>query len=654
MQLTKQILLLLLSYSILLLVGCGDNNVIDKGTFQLNTARIGNASILSETEVSKSPNIVLVFSTSINTATIGSNIELLQGNTAIDLVFSTGDQDKLITLTPAQEFMESTEYQLVIKDGLLAVDESGFPGIILTFSIGVGKLEVVSFTHENSDLLPAANNLDITNQPVFELELSASVAPGELESEIIIVGESNYLFSVTELADRKYEITVLDEIPSLSKFNILLKSTLGASIDREFDLVSYQLYTKVSDIPFYPIISDEDLMTLVQEQTFKYFWDFGHPVSGMARERNTSGDVVTSGGTGFGLMAMIVAVERGFITREEALGRWNKIVNFLESADRFHGVWPHWMNGVSGEVIPFSTFDNGGDLVETAFLIEGLLCVRQYLDPTNSDENTLIETINELWLGVEWSWYQRGGQDQLYWHWSPNYEWQMNLQISGHNETQIIYTLAAASPTFGIDKDVYTNGYAKNGQFANGNTFYGYDLPLGYGMGGPLFFAHYSYLGMDPRKLKDEYADYWTQNVNHTLINRAYCIDNPKNFVGYSASCWGLTASDNHQGYNAHSPTNDLGVVTPTAALSSIVYTPEESLEAMRHFYFYLGEKLWGEYGFYDAFNPSEGWVASSYLAIDQGPIICMIENYRTGLLWDLYMSAPEVQDGLDKLEFTY
>jgi hypothetical protein len=152
---------------------------------------------------------------------------------------------------------------------------------------------------------------------------------------------------------------------------------------------------------------------------------------------------------------------------------------------------------------------------------------------------------------------------------------------------------------------------------------------------------------LDPTNLDDTYADYWEQNVSHSEINYNYCVSNSKDFVGYSEDCWGLTASDNHTGYSAHSPTNDLGVITPTAALSSFPYTPDQSMKVLKFFYYTLGDRLWGEYGFYDAFNITEGWTADSYLAIDQGPIIIMIENYRTELLWDLFMSAPEVQQGL-------
>ena len=255
---------------------------------------------------------------------------------------------------------------------------------------------------------------------------------------------------------------------------------------------------------------------------------------------------------------------------------------------------------------------------------------------------------------MEWDWFTQGGEEVLYWHWSPDFGWEMNHAIRGHNETLITYVLAASSPTHSIDSLVYHKGYARDGELMNGSSYYGIKLPLGDELGGPLFFSHYSFLGLDPRNLEDQYANYWEQNKNPPLITRQYCMENPNSVLGYSADCWGLTASDNHQGYSAHSPTNDLGVITPTAAISSIPYTPEYSIQAIRHFYYELGEDLWGEYGFYDSFNMTEEWWADSYLAIDQGPIVVMIENYRTGLLWDLFMSAPEVSQGLRKLGFSF
>jgi hypothetical protein len=279
--------------------------------------------------------------------------------------------------------------------------------------------------------------------------------------------------------------------------------------------------------------------------------------------------------------------------------------------------------------------------------------MRQYLDGSVPAEQLLVGRINTLVNAVEYTWFTRG-ENVLYWHWSPDYGWAMNMQIRGYNETLITYIVAACSPTFAISKAVYQQGYARNGGIRNGNIYYGYVLPLGESYGGPLFFTQYSFLGLDPRNLSDTYASYWQQNVNQTLINRSYCINNPRNYLGYSTDCWGLSACDIPFGYEANSPTNDNGVIAPTAALSSMAYTPAESMKALHHYYYILGNRLFGDYGFYDAFDETEGWWASSTLAIDQGPIICMIENYRTGLLWNLFMSNPEVNTGLTALGFTH
>ena len=454
--------------------------------------------------------------------------------------------------------------------------------------------------------------------------------------------------------NRKVVINSLSPLDHFSKYFLYVSNSVMGENKEKFQGFETEFYTALDSLPKFENISDVELLNLVQKQTFKYFWDFGHPTSGMARERNTSGDVVTSGGTGFGLMSLLVGINRGFITRNEGVARIEKIVDFLSLADRFHGAWPHWMNGVTGETVPFSPKDNGGDLVETAFLVNGLLTVRQFLDPLNADELQLIDKLNGLWEEVEWDWYTRDGEKKLYWHWSPEFNWDMNMPIQGYNEALIVYVLAASSPTHAIDAEVYHQGWARNGDMVNNKTYYDLVLPLGFEYGGPLFFAHYSFLGLDPRNLQDTYANYWTQNLHHSLINKAYCVDNPLNYVGYSGKMWGLTASDNHEGYSAHSPTNDLGVITPTAAISSLPYTPENSMEAIRFFYYTLGDKLWGDYGFYDAINITEGWVADSYLAIDQGPIVVMIENYRTGMLWDLFMSCPEIPRGLQLLGFQY
>ena len=404
-------------------------------------------------------------------------------------------------------------------------------------------------------------------------------------------------------------------------------------------------------------LSDSALLDVVQRQTFRYFWDFGHPVSGLACERsnksfNYGNEVVTIGGSGFGIMGMIVASERKWITRDQADDRMLKILHFLSKADSFHGVFPHWLNGETGKVIPFGRKDDGADLVETSYLFEGLLCARQYYNADNAKEHDIRNMINGLWNDIEWDWFTRHGKDVLYWHWSPNNGWAMNFPIHGFNECLITYILAGSGTRYPVSPAVYHKGWAQGNFFKNGNTYYGYKLPLGFADGGPLFFSQYSFMGLDPKGLKDEYADYWEQNQNHTLINHAYCVDNPKKFKGYGENCWGLTASDNFEGYDAHSPTNDLGVISPTAALSAFPYTPKYSMQALRHFYYDLGDKIWGEYGFTDAFSESHNWYGKSYLAIDQGPIVVMIENYRSGLMWNLFMSCPEVKAGLKRLNF--
>lgn len=416
-------------------------------------------------------------------------------------------------------------------------------------------------------------------------------------------------------------------------------------------------------------LSREALLDTVQKQTLKYFWDYAEPNSGMARERyhpdgeypKNDSHVVTTGGSGFGLMAIVSGIERKWIERDSAVARLDKIADFLDNAPRFHGVWPHWLNGETGEVQAFSDKDNGGDLVETSFLAQGFIVVREYLKNGNEEEKTVAAKYDELWKGIEWEWYTNN-KNGLYWHWSPDYQWEMDFMIEGYNECLITYVMAAASPDHAIDAKAYHDGWARSGDIVSDKEAYGIPLILKHNTrgdkAGPLFWAHYSYLGLNPKGLEDKYANYWDLNVNHTRINYEYTQENPNNFETYNENSWGLTASYTRNendgiGYTAHSPDTDRGVVSPTAAISSIPYTPELSLNAMRYFFEDQNELLWGPAGFYDAFSlEGEDWVAPKYLAIDQGPQVVMIENYRSGLIWDLFMGAQEVQNGLEKLGF--
>jgi len=407
-------------------------------------------------------------------------------------------------------------------------------------------------------------------------------------------------------------------------------------------------------------VTDEALLDMTQRYTTRYFYEFAQPQTGMARERSNDphGDIVTTGGTGFGIMALIAGAERKYVTRPETDRQLEKMISFLEKAERFHGAWAHWYDAGTGKPFSFSQYDDGGDLVETAFLMQGLLTARAWLGNGSTGEQQLAGRITHLWETVEWNWYTNG-KDTLYWHWSKNYGWKMNHPITGFDETLITYVLAASSPTYPIEQSVYDKCYTNSGYYLNGKSYYGIKLDLGMAYGGPLFFTHYSFLGLNPNGLTDKYTNYFERNKAQVLIHQAYAIDNPGKQVGYGADCWGFTSSDDPlTGYSSHHPgtADENGTIAPTAALSSIVYTPEASMKALRHFYLDMGNRLFGKYGFYDAFNQgmAEGQqVVHSYLAIDEGPIAVMIENYRSGLLWRLFMSNQEIHQGLRKLGFS-
>ena len=500
------------------------------------------------------------------------------------------------------------------------------------------------------------NYTNLNSSPVIKISFSAALNHASVANSVTLKNAAGTAVTYTTSFEDNDNTLVItpSALQPITKYTLNVSTDLKSAANGNLlSPVTVQLITAIDPTDKFPAISDDQLLNLVQQQTFKYFWDFGHPTSGLARERNTSGDVVTTGGSGFGIMALVVAVNRQFISRADGLTRMQKIVGFLKNtAQKFHGAFPHWLNGATGAVVPFSQQDDGADLVETSYLMEGLLTARQYFNASSADETALRNDINTLWNGVEWDWFRQNGQNTLYWHWSPNYGWSGNMQINGWNEALITYVLAASSTTHPIPKSVYDNGWAQNGAIKNGNSYYGIQLPLGPAYGGPLFFAHYSFLGINPTGLTDAYANYETQNKAHALINFNYCKTNPKSYYGYSENCWGLTASDINGGYTASSPTNDVGVIAPTAAISSLPYTPTQSMQALRFFYYKLGDKIWGQYGFTDAFSLNDAWFADSYLAIDQGPIIVMIENYRSGLLWNLFMSCPEVKTGMKTLGF--
>jgi hypothetical protein len=639
----------------IILFSCRKDTSSDKngGIIQLISAQIGTSSLILNSTVKDVPNdqpIGFSFSSAVDTTSLHKIITIKNlAGAAVAYTYSAVSSSSSLTLTPSSHLQYSTGYNLAISSAFRSTTGETFPGVQFRFTTISGSMLIDSILINGQSMTSSSiQNID-PKKINIKVAFSQPLDPVNYKSSFLFTGPS---LTLTLSSDKKTVLaTNTVKAKGLTKYAFSVSASLTSEGGFIFGGFSSDFYTAIDSTYLFQQLSDNDLMTLVQQQTFKYFWDFGHPSCGMARERNSSGDVVTTGGSGFGIMAMIVAMERGFITRADGLLRLNKILGFLETSDRFHGVWPHWLNGVTGKTVPFSAKDNGGDLVETSYMIQGLLCMRQYLNPAVTAEKAEIDRINNLYNSVEFDWFTNG-EKTLYWGWSPDYGY--NLKIQGYNETLITYVTAASSPTHSITADVYENGYANNGGIKNGRSYYGYVLPLGSDYGGPLFFTQYSFLGLDPRHLKDKNADYWVQNVNQSLINWAYCKANPRKYPGYGAAIWGLTASDNPWGYNAQSPANDLGVITPTAAISSIVYTPVQALNALKTDYYFLGDHLWGSYGFYDAFDITEGWWANSTLAIDQGPIICMIENYRTALLWNLFMSASEVQNGLTKLGFTY
>ncbi len=642
-----------------LLIGwsCKKAKEANPGVLHLGWAKVGSTTLSQQTANRNMPvdsTITISFNNKLDTGTVRTGIQLVksdQSNISCRIIFSSGFT--VVTLIPNKQLDYVAGYTLHITSAVRGAAGETFPGSDFVFTTVNGKLKIETITLNGVDFRNPAVPRNVNRQSInIKVTFSDAIDTAACKTRFVMSG--NIPLSHDLSADHKtvtlQNTLLLDDI---TKYSFAITTNLQAANGYTFDGFQNSFYTALDTTPKFPLITDDELLTLIQQKTFRYFYDFAHPSCGMARERNTSGDVVTTGGSGFGVMALVVGMNRNFISRSDGLLRLDKILTFLETCDRFHGVWPHWLNGSTGKTIPFATHDDGGDLVETSYMVQGLLTMRQYLDSGILAENQLIRRINILTAGVEYDWFTRG-QNALYWNWSPNYTWEKSFRITGYNETLITYVVAATSSTHPISAAVYHEGYALNGTIKNGKSYYGYILPLGEPYGGPLFFTQYSFLGLNPKNLQDPYANYWQQNVNQSLINWSYCVQNPLNWIGYSANCWGLTASDNPWGYNAQSPTNDLGVITPTAAVSALPYTPEQSLKAIHRFYYVLGNRLWGEYGFYDAFDINEGWWSNSILAIDQGPEICMIENYRTGLLWNLFMSCPEVNAGLTKLGFTY
>mgnify|MGYP000226300541 CR=1 FL=1 len=422
-------------------------------------------------------------------------------------------------------------------------------------------------------------------------------------------------------------------------------------------------------------MEEKALLNMIQRAHFRYYWEGAEPNSGLALECIPGRPhMVATGASGFGMMALLAGAERDFISREQLVERFDKITRFLMDAEKFHGAFPHFIDGRTGEVVPFfGERDNGGDLVETAFLTQGLLAARAYFDRDSEKERKIRRRITSIWEGIEWDWYRKTDTSKfLYWHWSPDQDWVINHKLIGWNETMITYVLGISSPTHNIPAGMYYSGWAGQSKaarnyrmnwgntragahYTNGNTYYGVPLDVGVANGGPLFFTHYSFMGLNPHRMKDAYTNYFENNRKIARINHRYCMENPNDHKGYGDNCWGLTASDGPWDYSADEPRKerDPGKITPTGALASFPYTPGPSMKALKNYYRNYGEFLWGAYGFRDAFNLEKNWRSSIYMGLNQAPIVAMIENYRSKRIWELFMSNDEIKSGLQKIKKT-
>lgn len=413
---------------------------------------------------------------------------------------------------------------------------------------------------------------------------------------------------------------------------------------------------------------DEAVLDDIQRRHFKYFWELTNSVNGLVPDRanpanNTAASSIAA--TGFGLTAYIVGVERGFITRQQAAERTLTTLRFFADAPQssastdvtgYKGFFYHFLNRDTGYR---DKADTELSTIDTALLLAGVLSSQSYFDGDNETETEIRELADRLYRAVEWKWAMNGGS-KMTMGWSPENGFLPHVW-SGYNEAMILYILAFGSPDASkkIDGSIWNNWTATY----HWDKFHGYDM-VNFS---PLFGHQYSHIWVDFKGIRDSYMrgkalDYFENSRRATMSNRAYCIANPKGFKGYGENIWGLTASDGpggyfgKEGYYARGASAlwiyDDGTIAPTAAGGSFPFTPEESYNALTAMKKYNGGVLWTQYGFWDAFNPQVDWVAEWWLGIDQGPILIMIENYRTGLVWNLMKKNPYIASGLKAAGF--
>jgi hypothetical protein len=405
----------------------------------------------------------------------------------------------------------------------------------------------------------------------------------------------------------------------------------------------------------HPFASDDEFLEYVQQTSFDYFWYGANPANGLVPDRSATTSPCSIAAVGFGLTAIGIGIDHGWISRTQGVARVLTTLNtFLQGPQGpnasgmigYHGWFYHFldMNTALRANSELSSID-------TTLLLAGILYAKQYFDSTNTDETNIRTMADTIFNRVDWNWMARG-TNAVSMGWFPPGSFLTDNWI-GYNEGMILYCLglgAASNPLPASAWNRWTSGYTWATNY--GQAF----VPFP-----PLFGHQYSHCWIDFRHITDSYMNshnstYFENSRRAAIAQRAYCMANPLQQVGYSSNVWGLTACDGPTGYAAHGAPpaqNDDGTIAPTAPGGAMAFTPEYSLPTLRYFYSHYRPRIWTAYGFRDAFNLGAQWWASDTLGIDQGPIVIMIENYRTERVWRLFMQNEEVQRGLQRAGFT-
>ena len=407
-----------------------------------------------------------------------------------------------------------------------------------------------------------------------------------------------------------------------------------------------------------PALTTEALLDTLQHTAFDYFWNEANPTNGLIKDRSTLSSPCSIASLGFGLSAICIGIDHGWVSRDDGRARirtalqtlWTKPQgNALSGTIGYKGLYYHFLD-MPGAL---RTWDCELSTIDTALLFAGIIDAKQYFDTADPVDVEVRALADSIYYRADWE-FMRNFAPSIYMGWKPGTGFSTFGQWIGYNEAMILFILALGSPTHPVPATTWTawtSGY-------NWSTQYGQT----YVIFPPLFGHQYSHCWIDFRSIYDTYManrgiTYFENSRRATLAQRAYCIANPSGRVGYGANQWGLTASDGPTGYNARGAPpsqNDDGTISPTAVGGAVPFAPEVAIPALHHLYDTYGPQLFSTYGFRDAFNltVNPDWYDTDYIGIDQGPIIVMIENYRTGKVWQRFMANPDIQRGLQRAGF--